>query len=205
MPYYKSYPELIKEKKLKEFGHSSVSTGNPFSKSDEDPEDDDVPNVKDTKYKTFVPIPEQEEIPTTEPAMPPGAEGPPPEQMGMDPAMGADPAAMGADPAAMGMPPEEGPMSPQEVGRVFELKKIHARLVSIESYLATSTDTTLVTLRSYVAKALELFMVLVSNLKLFKDKIDDIIIVFYKFLDFTFKTLAKYYKDKDSGKDIKIS
>jgi hypothetical protein len=205
---FKSLDDVIKEKKIREFGHNPLSPGNPFPsyKDATDVKDNDVPNVMDTDYvthvsldKTQVPL-EQDAVPpgkiqTTAPAMPPAQTGPP----------GAGIAPPGIDPVTgMPLPEEEGPMSPQEVGRVFELKKIHARLTSIEAYLEASTDLPLIKLRINISKALELFFVLISNLKLFKDRLDPLIVVFYKFLDQAYSILAKYYKDKDSGKDVKI-
>ena len=109
--------------------------------------------------------------------------------MYQDPSMGGDPNAMGG----MGTPP---PKTPEEIGRIFELKKIYARLISIEEYLSFSPNVTLVSLRDYVSKAIELFETLISNVDTFKDQLDEIIVMFYKFLEYVYDVMNKYYKDK---------
>ena len=118
---------------------------------------------------------------------------------GQDPnAMGADPNAAGGmyqDPNAMGMggmgAPE--PKTAEEIGRIFELKKIYARLIAVEEFLSFSPDETLVKLRDYISKSIELFETLISNVDSFKDQIDDIIVMFYKFLESVYEIMNDYY------------
>jgi len=145
------------------------------------------------------PKPPKKEPPMKTPDMmgPPGGMGAPPggDMAGMDPSMGGDPSMMG-----MGMTP--GPTDSGEVGRVYELKKIYSRLVSMQSYLAGTTDVNLIKLRNYVSNTMDLFRTLISNIALYKDRLDEIIIVFYKVVDNVYVILSKYYKDKDSGKMI---
>jgi len=161
------------------------------------------------------------EVPTTQPAPPPPAPGAgqqpgmvdpaaagmaPPGAAPMDPAM-----AGGMDPSMMGgmMPPMpsehpyDAPSSPAEVGRIYELKKIHSRLVSIQSYLSMTTDVQLIKLRNYVSQALDLFRTLISNVDLYKEKVDAIVIMFYKFVDEIYAILSKYYRDTTSGRDVR--
>lgn len=140
----------------------------------------------------------KKEPPMKTPAMmgpPSGGMSPPP---GGDPSMGGmeDPSMMGM---GMGMP---GPADSGEVGRIYELKKIYSRLVSMQSYLAGTTDVNLIKLRNYVSQTMDLFRTLISNIALYKDRLDEIIIVFYKVVDNVYVILSKYYKDKDSGKMI---
>ena len=140
----------------------------------------DVPTVQDDdEYRTHVPLvyseqnneeePEEkeEEIPEEETETMPGGE----------------------ELAGMEMPGEEdeGPKTPEEVGQIYELKKVYSRLVAIESYLNTISDETLIKLRN-------LFKTLISNIDLFKDKIDQILIMFYKFIDNVYDILRRYYK-----------
>ena len=148
-----------------------------------------------------------EEVPTEEPAPPP--EETTPAEPQADPAAMQDPSTMGGEmgvdpsmgnPAAMGMGMEpEGPTSPIEVGRLYELKKIHSRLVSVQSFLADSTDPQLSELKQYVNQSIELFRTLISNIQLFKDQLDDIIVMYYNFLDTIFAMLSKYYKTNTDG------
>ena len=151
-----------------------------------------------------------------------GSETPDPSQMttGMDNTQ--DPNAMGGqqDPTAgmggmtglggMGGDQEIDPMTGQpkhtseEVGRIFELKKIYSRMLSIESQLSFSSDLTLQKLRKFVSDAIELFETLISNVDAFKDEIDDIIIMYYKFLQELYEILKKYYKNKQSKEEEQI-
>ena len=116
--------------------------------------------------------------------------------VGMDGA--GDPNASGGmyqDPNAGlgGMPPAK---TATEIGRIFELKKIYSRLISIEEYLSFSPNVTLVNLRDYVSKSIQLFEILISNVDSFQDQMDEIIVMFYKFLEYVYEVLNKFYKDK---------
>ncbi len=107
-------------------------------------------------------------------------------------------AGFGGVPGAFpGMSPEEYTQkSAEEIGRIYEFKKIYARLLAIEEHLATSSDEILLKLKNYVSKVIELFETVISNIEPFKEKIDDIIIIFYKFLESTYAIIRKYYKMK---------
>jgi hypothetical protein len=91
------------------------------------------------------------------------------------------------------MPGQEPLKTPPEIGRIFELKKIYSKLMSVDSFLSTSSDPELLKLRSYVTKSIELFETLVANLDSFKPKIDDTIVMFYKFLEEVYHILTRYY------------
>jgi len=114
---------------------------------------------------------------TTDPSM--NAEQPGGD-MGMD--MGGEAGGdMGGGDMGMGGAAEEE-KSPHELGRIYELKKIYTRLTSIESYLASEADPELTEIRRYVSQSIELFEILASNIDSYKEKMDDIIISYYKFL-----------------------
>jgi hypothetical protein len=95
-----------------------------------------------------------------------------------------------------GMPGEEEKKEPKELGRIYELKKIYARLTSIESYLSDASEPSLLRLRSLVSQAIEMFEILASNIDQYKDKMDDIIVMYYKFLEGVFGILKKYYQER---------
>ena len=103
-----------------------------------------------------------------------------------------------------GMPGEEdkGPETPGEVGRIYELKKIYSRLISIEKHLAESTDSTLLKLRRVIGQSIEVFEILIANIDLFKERLDDIIVLYYEFLERVYGLLKKYYETKKK-KDMK--
>jgi len=125
--------------------------------------------------------------------------------MGGDPSMGGmDSSMAGGDPSMMGMGITPGPADSGEVGRVYELKKIYSRLVSMQSYLAGTTDVNLIKLRNYVSNTMDLFRTLISNIALYKDRLDEIIVVFYKVVDNVYVILSKYYKDNTNGNDVMV-
>lgn len=160
---------------------------------DSNDEEIDVPNVvDDEEYTTHFNLGEQ-----VEEEEQPMEEEEPEEQM--DPNMAGeeqmDPNAemgMGNDQFNM----EEPPKDPNEIGRVYELKKIYSRLVSVESYLSNSSDIVLIKLRNNVSKAIELFEILSSNFKSYVDRLDEIIIQYYKFIDIVYALLNQYYEKK---------
>lgn len=198
------------------YGNASLNYGGPLNTGDG--ENLDVPFVDDNPYKTHIQI-EQEEEPVQAPgaATPPDTTGLPPQANTMtDPTLTAPIGAAGggtpevpgvggaADMGGMGgfgMPGQGPPQkTPPEIGRIFELKKIYAKLMSVDSFLSTSSDPELLKLRSYVTKAIELFETLVANLESFKPKIDDTIVMFYKFLEEVYTILNNYYASNSEEK-----
>lgn len=118
---------------------------------------------------------------------------------------GADMGGMGANMGGIGGMggPEEEPLSSSQIGRVYELKKIYSRLASVESYLSRAGNEQILQLRQYVAKAIDLFEVVMSNFDQYKDKIDEIIVQYYEFLEIVFETIKKYYKSVEDFKELK--
>jgi len=91
---------------------------------------------------------------------------------GMDTGMGD----MGG---GMGMPGEEDkPKDMDELGKRYELLK----------------------LRSYVSQAIDLFKTMINNIELFNEKIEEIIVVFYEFLKYTYAIMKKFYEEKEKEK-----
>lgn len=117
-----------------------------------------------------------------------------PGEMGANSSMaGEDPNASGGMGMSMGM---EAPKTANEIGKIFELKKIYSRLLAIEEYLSFSSDEFLFKLRKFVGQSIDLFEILSSNIDSFKDQIDNIIIIYYKFLSEVYGLIKKYYKIK---------
>lgn len=98
----------------------------------------------------------------------------------------------------MGMPDQEinMPKTDEQIGRIFELKKIYQRLLSLDSYLSFSSDPVLIKLRTFTSDAVELFEVVIANIMKYQDRIDDIIIIYYKFLSLLYNVIKVYYKRK---------
>ena len=145
----------------------------------EQPEEDDTKKEKPDKTPE-----EKTPIETPEPTLSPE----PAEETPIDTGMNV----------GMGMPIEEpqAATTSTQIGRVYEMKKIFFRLTSLENFLTGSNDVELLRLRDYVKKAIDLFEVLMSNLKMFLDKIDDIIITYYKFIETVYNILKKYHDEK---------
>lgn len=169
----------------------------------------DLPNAQDpSPYITHMPMEDLDKKVTREQEEPEEEKEPIPEEQpgeGMEPGM--DPAAGGGmegDPGMGGMSGMEDPqaqkLSANQIGRVYELKKIYTRLLAIESYLnrASDDDDIITNLRKKVGEAINLYEVVISNYEQYKDKIDDIIIGFYKFLDKIHKDLNDYFKKLSS-------
>lgn len=138
-------------------------------------------------------------------------------ESGMDPNMGQDPSQLmsgnnypqnqqmvypsmqGQYPSmgmgGMGMQPPE--LSAENVGRVFELKKIYARLLSIDSQLSFSSDNILLKLRRFISKAIELFETVISNIESYRKNIDQIIVMYYQFLEDVYSIMKRYYQSKE--------
>lgn len=177
----------------------------------------DVSGV-DMSYTTHRPIPEpkgkkagsnyvpfgeakEEDVPekTNEPEPSTIPETPPSKVNMTNPTMGDDD--LGGDMTGMGMMgQEEEEKTSTELGRIYELKKIYARLISIEAYLGDESDKELLEIRSYISQGVELFEVISSNFNSYKDKLDEIIIIYYKFLLEVYASVKNFYsKQKNLG------
>ena len=119
-----------------------------------------------------------------------------PEEPGMEGEM------PGGEEGMAGMGGEEPLKTPSELGRIYELKKIYTRLTTIESYLSSSSDPPLLRIRLLVSKAIELFEILASNIPSYRppkappERVDEIIIMYYKFLKQVYESVASHFKEK---------
>lgn len=96
---------------------------------------------------------------------------------------------------------EEEPKTAGELGRIYELKKIYSRLTSIESYLSDEASGEMSNIRNYVSQSIELFEVVSSNFDSYKDKLDEIIVMYYKFILEVYETVKNFYKKSASSGD----
>ena len=104
------------------------------------------------------------------------------------------------------MPGEEDevPKDPETLGRIYELKKIYSRLVSIESFLNDVSEPMLLKLRNFVSESIELFQLMINNIDTFKNKTDEIIILYYKFLRIVYELLKQFYENENDEDKEKI-
>ena len=63
-----------------------------------------------------------------------------------------------------------------------------------------TSDPILLKLRNYISSAIEMFQTLINNVDIYRDKFDDIIIIYYKFLLIVYTILSKYY-EREKNKD----
>ena len=99
--------------------------------------------------------------------------------------------------------PEDDQTS-SDLGRIYELKKIYVRLVTLDKYLSSLSERELIDVKSMISKCIDLFELLSSNLDKFKDKIDDIIVLFYKFIQEAYKNVEEFYKKNSKKSKQKI-
>ena len=91
---------------------------------------------------------------------------------------------------------EYSPKTPEEIGKVFEMKKILYRLIALQSYLSDFADDELYKIRSYIAEAIELFLVISKNIEIFKEDFNDIIVLYYKFLKAAYFQIRRHIEEK---------
>jgi hypothetical protein len=185
--------------------HRSISSANSDSDFDDDKIKVEMERMLREAPEDEVPPeePPAEEAPPEEAVEPPAEEAAPEGEMppeGMEGAEGMPPEGMEGAEGMGGM--EEEIQKPSQIGRIYELKKIYTRLTTIESYLSDSSDPELLRVRLLVSKSVELFEILSSNLKTYqpptspKETLDEIIIMYYKFIKQVYESVAKYFKNK---------
>lgn len=103
-----------------------------------------------------------------------------------------DPNAMAAggamDPSMIG---SDQPLDPNTIGKIYILKKIYSKLISLDNSLESFTHPKYDELRSSLSECLLLFRSVVVNFAQFKDSLDEIIKGFQKFLVVTVQKLEK--------------
>lgn len=88
-------------------------------------------------------------------------------------------------------------LTAEEIGKIYELKKIYQRLITMESYLGSNSDIVLLKVRNYVSQVIDLFNTLISNITTFKADLDKIIILYYMFLRSVYSLVEKYFTKKE--------
>jgi len=84
--------------------------------------------------------------------------------------------------------PDEEPMEFTDIGKVFVLKKIYAKLLSIDNLLKNYTDDKFVSLKKDVEEVIDMFHTVVSNIDKVKEDLDNYIKLFQ---DFTLNAIKK--------------
>jgi hypothetical protein len=92
---------------------------------------------------------------------------------------------------------EEEPLSKSELGKAYELKKIYIRLTTLELFLSNDSHPELLDIQKNIHQAIKLFDVILSNFDAYKEKINDIIIMYYKFINEIYKKVKQFYAKKN--------
>lgn len=137
----------------------------------------------------------------------------PPEQIPQDIVPG-DPTSSGMDPMAGGMPgmdPMAGggmdmfgmpqPLDPSSIGKVYILKKIYSRLLSVHSNLSYLGNPKFDEIKEVVNESLDHFKNIIRNFDQFKDKLDDIIVLFQKFLVSTVNKVEELLEEESYSEE----
>ena len=106
---------------------------------------------------------------------------------------------MGAIDPMTGMPsgdPNETSKTFTAVGRAYKLKKIYEILDNISRLLHISSDPKLQELYKEVDTAFDLFRLVVNNLKIYKEKVDELIILYYALLKDICIKIEDIYKQR---------
>jgi len=83
------------------------------------------------------------------------------------------------------------------VDQVYRLKKVYVKLLAISRILDYLSDIKYDDLRDKVLEAIDLFHIIVSNYENFRDKIDNIIKSYYRFLHSSVKELDRLSKRQE--------
>lgn len=103
---------------------------------------------------------------------------------------------MGAVDPMTGQPTNEPSKTFTAVGRAYKLKNIYQILDNISRLLHISSDTKLQELYKEVDTAFDLFRLVVNNLKIYKDKVDDLIVLYYALLKDICVKIEDIYKQR---------
>ena len=107
-----------------------------------------------------------------------------------------------SDPIIGENPDQAVDIDPEDVldnlARVYQLKKINARLLTTEQFIRYFSDPKYDDLKEKILKAIELFKIVVDNYNTVSDRIDDIIHSYERFLIDVAKNL-----DKISDKELR--
>jgi hypothetical protein len=87
------------------------------------------------------------------------------------------------------------------LGRVYELKKIYTKLLSLSDLLEHISDSKFDQVEQSIREAIDLYHIVVDNLEKFDDKVDDIVVNFYDFLKEILANIEELIKEKDRERD----
>lgn len=89
---------------------------------------------------------------------------------------------------------EEGQLTASEIGKVYTIKQLYFKLKGLSKLLEENNDVRLLPLKNKVLKSIDMFQLVINNYETYKEKIDQLIIIFYRFIERTTKILNKYFE-----------
>jgi len=105
------------------------------------------------------------------------------------------------DPMAMGgMPGMMQPLSLSEIGKIYTLKQIYEKLLSIQEILQDHNSEAINKVKDSIDQAIEMFQLVINNKDQYKDKMNDIITKFYRYLEKLVFVINNYFKEKNKNK-----
>jgi len=82
----------------------------------------------------------------------------------------------------------------EDVGKMYELKQIHYRLIAVRNHLEIFVEEEFDEVKNTLTKAINLFDLVIDNYDKYKEKIDEIIIMYYKFIQDVYELTKKKYR-----------
>lgn len=107
----------------------------------------------------------------------------------------------GMDPmTGMPMPGGGGPVY-TAIGRAYKLKDIFEKLSRIRTYLRDCTNTELESLYSDSNTAFDMFKLVINNLKVYKEKVDELIIMYYELIKIMLEKIKNTLNETEESID----
>jgi hypothetical protein len=97
----------------------------------------------------------------------------------------------------------EGETDITDVGKMYELKQIHYRLLAVRNHLEIFVEEEFDEVKNSLTKAIELFEVVIDNYTKYRDRIDEIIIMYYQFIKNVYELTKKKYRKYTNKKKKK--
>ena len=107
----------------------------------------------------------------------------------------------GMDPmTGMPMPGAGGPVY-TAIGRAYKLKDIFEKLSRIRTYLRDCTNTDLESLYNDSNTAFDMFKLVINNLKTYKEKVDELIIMYYELIKIMLEKIKNTLNESEESID----
>ena len=96
-----------------------------------------------------------------------------------------------------GMPMPGGGTVYTAIGRAYKLKEIFDKLTRIKNYLRDSNNEQLSKMYKDADKSFEMYKLVINNLKTYKEKVDDLIIMYYELIKIMLEKIKNTLNEKE--------